>query len=199
MPSLLLDTSDRLLVVALAGGGTILDQTVEEAWQRQSELLVPRIHELLERNGIYPKEIESVVCSKGPGSYTGVRVALTVAKVLAFDLSIPLHLVSSLEVLRKPGKTSLCLMNARAGRSYLGAYSPSGENLIPDRIVQNVEIEGIRESLGNPSLCGDLSYLGLEGHRSDIPTNLLLAFREDTLEKEVLSAKPVYLKETYLR
>ena len=199
MASLLLDTSDRLLVVALAEGGSLIGQVVEEAWQRQSELLVPRIKDLLEEKGMSPDRIESIVCSKGPGSYTGVRVALTVAKVLAFDLSIPLHLVSSLEILREPGKLSLCLMNARAGRSYLGAYSPSGECLIPDRIVRNEEIPGIRESLGDPSLCGDLSYLGIEGHRADIPGNLLLALREDTLEKEVLSAKPVYLKETYLR
>lgn len=199
MARLLLDTSDRLLVVALAEGGSLIGQIVEEAWQRQSELLVPRIKELLEEKGMSPDRIDSIVCSKGPGSYTGVRVALTVAKVLAFDLSIPLHLVSSLEILREPGKLSLCLMNARAGRSYLGAYSPSGENIISDRIVRNEEIPGIRESLGDLSLCGDLSYLGIDGYRADIPGNLLLALREDTLEKEVLSAKPVYLKETYLR
>ena len=80
------------------------------------------------------------------------------------------------------------------------SYKRQGYKLPPRKALRTQEqLEGIRESLGNPSLCGDLSYLGLEGHRSDIPTNLLLAFREDTLEKEVLSAKPVYLKETYLR
>ena len=101
MIGVLLDSSDKNLSVGLVKDHVFLGRVSYLAWQRQSELLVDELSKLLKANGLSGKDIDYVVCSKGPGSYTGVRIALTVAKTIAFALKVPLYLASSLEVLQE--------------------------------------------------------------------------------------------------
>ena len=122
MVSLLLDTSNTNLSIGLAKDHKVIDQVVYDAWQKQSEFLVNELDILLKRNNLTRSDIEKVIAAKGPGSYTGVRIALTVAKVSAFALNVPLYLVSSLEALKDENEPSICLMNARSKRSYFGVY-----------------------------------------------------------------------------
>ena len=122
MVSLLLDTSNTNLSIGLAKDHKVIDQVVYDAWQKQSEFLVNELDILLKRNNLTRSDIEKVIAAKGPGSYTGVRIALTVAKVSAFALNVPLYLVSSLEALKDENEPSICLMNARSKRSYMGVY-----------------------------------------------------------------------------
>lgn len=139
MLSLLLDTSNVNLLVALGENGKIVDKTEYEAWQRQSEFLVGEIDSILARNGKEPQDVKAVVVAKGPGSYTGVRIALTVAKVMSLALGIPLYLVSSLEVLKAKESVSVSVMNARSKRSYVGVYE-GDDCLIQDTIMTNDEL-----------------------------------------------------------
>ena len=73
--------------------------------------------------------------SKGPGSYTGIRIALTIAKTIVFALNIPLYLVSSLQVMKVGDKPTICLTNARSQRSYIGVYQGQKE-ILSDRIMK---------------------------------------------------------------
>ncbi|MBR6866439.1 MAG: tRNA (adenosine(37)-N6)-threonylcarbamoyltransferase complex dimerization subunit type 1 TsaB, partial [Bacilli bacterium] len=114
MVSLLLDTSNTNLSIGLAKDHKVIDEVTYEAWQKQSEYLVNELDILLKKNNLTRNDIEKVIAAKGPGSYTGVRIALTVAKVSAFALNVPLYLVSSLEALKDENEPSICLMNARS-------------------------------------------------------------------------------------
>ena len=159
MNALLLDSSDKNLTVALAMDGKI-DEISYPAWQRQSELMVQEIDNLFARNGFDKKDLDCVVCSRGPGSYTGVRIALSIAKTIVFALHIPLYLASSLEVLKDGDKPSICLMNARAKRSYIrlcNATDFKGQ----DEIKTNAEVLEFIAKHPDFSVCGDVSYLGI--------------------------------------
>ena len=79
MIKLLLDSSDKRLVVAIAQGDKIIDCVDYEAWQKQSEFMVLEIDNLLNKNNLTRKDIESVSVGKGPGSYTGVRISMSIA------------------------------------------------------------------------------------------------------------------------
>ena len=193
MISVLIDTSNRNLSVALAKDGKLLASTEYDAWQKQSELLVAELDNLCKKNNINPKEIGEVIAAKGPGSYTGVRIAISVAKVLSFALNIPLYLVSSLYDMKDGDKPSICLMNARSKRSYIGVYE--GEKvLIADTIWENEAVMKFVSEHPDYSLMGDVSYLGLEGKKSNLFENLLLSNQEKYRVSNVLEAKPVYLK-----
>ena len=183
MVSLLLDTSNTNLSIGLAKDHKVIDEVTYEAWQKQSEFLVNELDILLKKNNLTRNDIEKVIAAKGPGSYTGVRIALTVAKVSAFALN-------------DENEPSICLMNARSKRSYMGVYDK--ENIIlEDKIADNSAVLSYISEHPEYKVCGDVAYLGLEAK----PTkNLEILARSDierNLVKDPVAAKPVYLKDLY--
>lgn len=196
MIGILIDSSNTRLTVGISKDKCVIASIDEEAWQRQSELLVAAIDKLLKENSVKREEISYVVASKGPGSYTGVRIALTVAKVMAFALNVPLYLPSSLEVLKEDGATSICVSNARSKRSYVGVYE--GEKaIVEDTIWTNDELLSYIKEHPTYKVCGEVEYLGLSAQKPDILSNLNKSDTTKNLQKNVLSAKPVYLKDNY--
>lgn len=194
MISVLLDTSNTNLNVGLAKDRVIFAKKEYEAWQRQSEFLVEELNNLLETNNLARNDINEVIVSKGPGSYTGVRIAMTVAKVMAFALNVPLFLASSLEIFKAKEGRSVCLMNARSKRSYVGVYE-GNEIILSDTIMDNEQIKIYLAAHPDYKVCGEVSYLGLVGEKVDILENLKDMDIERNAVKDVLAAKPVYLKD----
>ncbi len=196
MVGILIDSSNASLVLGISKDKKIIASVDEPAWQRQSEILVDLLAKLLRENNIKREEISYVVACKGPGSYTGVRIALTVAKVMAFALNVPLYLLSSLEALKDPNAISICVSNARSKRSYVGIYKGE-ETLLADTIWTNEELLSYLQSHLEMKLCGETDYLGIISEKPNILRNLNEGNREKNLQKDVLSAKPVYLKDNY--
>ncbi len=196
MYSVLIDTSNTDLAVGLAKDHVLVDEIEYEAWQKQSEFLVAELDKIFKKNRISRKDVSEVIASKGPGSYTGVRIALTVAKVMAFALKVPLYLVSSLEVEKTVGKPTICLMNARSKRSYIGVYQEE-RILLPDQIMNNDDVLKYIESHKEYAVSGDTEYLGIKALDVDVIGNLIHADIERNLIKDPITAKPVYLKDNY--
>lgn len=194
MISILLDTSNTNLSAGIAKDHVLIAEVNYEAWQRQSEFLIQEIDNLLAKTALNRSDIDEVIVSKGPGSYTGVRVAMTVAKVMAFALKKPLYLVSSLEVYKAKEGRSVCLMNARSKRSYIGVYSQD-EVILTDTIMDNEQVKIYLVAHPEYKVCGDVSYLSLEGEKVNILENLMNADIERNLCKDPIAAKPVYLKD----
>ena len=90
-----------------------------------------------------PADIEKIVVAKGPGSYTGVRIGVTIAKTLAWTLNIPLVGISSLEVLaagvgRYFNGCVSPLFDARRGQIYTGLYQYQNgklQSVVKDQII----------------------------------------------------------------
>ena len=127
MVNILIDCSNVDLAIGLSENHKVIAKREYEAWQQQSELLVAELDKMLKANKVTRDQIAAVVVSKGPGSYTGVRIALSVAKVLSFAQNVPLYLASSLEMMKDGDKPSICLVNARSKRSYIGVYEGEKE------------------------------------------------------------------------
>ncbi|MCQ2799537.1 MAG: tRNA (adenosine(37)-N6)-threonylcarbamoyltransferase complex dimerization subunit type 1 TsaB [Bacilli bacterium] len=196
MVTLLMDTSNTNLSIGLAKDHKVIDSICYEAWQKQSEFLVLELDAILKRNGLTRKDIEMVVSAKGPGSYTGVRIALTVAKVVAFALNVPLYLVSSLEALKDENAPSICLMNARSKRSYIGVYDKESV-IMEDKIMDNVEVLKYISEHPDYKICGLVSYLGLEAAEPKNLDILAISDIERNFVSDPVAAKPVYLKDLY--
>ena len=99
MPVLAIDTSNKTLSVAIVKDeGTIVEQTVPDTLQHSVKLM-PAIQEVLQESQVSMQELTGIIVAKGPGSYTGLRIGVTVAKTLAKTLRIPLKAVSSLQAI----------------------------------------------------------------------------------------------------
>ncbi len=194
MITLLLDSSNTLLVVGLAKDNKVIDQTIYKAWQKQSEFMILEIEKILKRNNIDPKSVGEIVVSKGPGSYTGVRIALTIAKIYGYALNISVFAISSLQMLMKKDKPSICLMNARSARSYIGVYN-NNEIIMPDQVLTNEEVKKYIEEHPTFEVMGEVEYLNIKSKENDILNNMLFLRNENSKVENILTLKAVYLKD----
>ena len=193
MITVLLDSSNTNLSVGIAKDNLLLDYISYEAWQRQSEYMIVELNKLLEKHNIQKEDIKEVIVAKGPGSYTGVRIAITIAKTIAVALDAKLYAVSSLRVQKDGARPSICLINARSGRSYVGVYQDQ-KILLDDCIMKNDEVLKYLEGHPDYVLCGEAKYLGQEGKQTNNLQEMLNL--KDSLESiNPLSLKPVYMKD----
>lgn len=111
---------------------------VEESSDKyiHGELLHVFIQRALEEAKVKASDLSAVVVTKGPGSYTGLRIGVSAAKGLCYALSIPLYSLESLEVLAQAQKPNcgendciLSLIDARRMEVYSAMYSPSIEKI----------------------------------------------------------------------
>lgn len=123
MRVLALDTSTEYCSVALWQDGAVIERCVL-AGQKHSELLMAMVDALLSEAGVKLAELDGIAFGKGPGSFTGVRIACGAAQGLAFGANLPVFGVSTLLALAEAsGKLGvIAALDARMGEIYHAAY-----------------------------------------------------------------------------
>lgn len=134
MYTLALDTSNVTLSVAIYNDKYESEIKLEGQLQHSLTLL-PTIQNLFQNNDITIDDIDKIVVSNGPGSYTGLRIGVTTAKTLAYAKNIPLYSCSSLDLLQaslvhEKGYI-LSFFNARRNNVYAAIYK-DGKKIMPD-------------------------------------------------------------------
>ena len=97
MYSLLIDTHSNEMNLVLYKDHIIVNK-LSEINNNQSKIIIVKIQELLQNNYISLDDIKEVVVVNGPGSFTGVRIGVTIAKTLSYTLNIPIYSISSLQL-----------------------------------------------------------------------------------------------------
>ena len=122
MKLLALDTSTEACTVAVSIDGRALERF--SVGGNHSEQILPMVHELLAEAGASLKELDAIVFGRGPGSFTGLRIAAGVTQGLAFGADRPVVPVSSLAVLAQGQNADrvLAAFDARMQQVYWGAY-----------------------------------------------------------------------------
>lgn len=149
------DSSTASLAVAIVRNGVIMDSIVTFTERNHSVRIISEIKNLLIRNSLQASDLDAIAVGQGPGSYTGVRIAVTAAKTLAWTWGKPLIGVSSLEALAFGAWKSLMLkdedmaidrdtwiiplMDARRGQVYTSRYTARH----PDK-WDTIDQDGIR-------------------------------------------------------
>lgn len=144
---LAIDTSTNVLGVALIDDEKVIGEHITNMKKNHSIRIMPAIESLLKECDTKTSELSKIVVAKGPGSYTGVRIGVTIAKTLAWTLNIPLVGISSIEVLaastgRYFNGAISPLIDARRGQVYTGLYQYQKgkiESLQPDQIILSRE------------------------------------------------------------
>lgn len=136
MKLLALETSTEACSVALMVDGRVLSR-FRHAPRLQTELLLPMIDEVLDEAGLTLAAIDLLAYSRGPGAFTGVRIAAAAVQALAFARDLPVVAVSSLQTLaqgaaRVHGAARvLSVFDARMDEVYVGAYALQGTLMQP--------------------------------------------------------------------
>jgi len=123
---LTIDSTLNKLYISLGSGEFFESKIIEsDETKYHSAYIASGIAELFQKYNLEPKNLDAVAVNVGPGSFTGIRVGMTVARVLAQAYNLKAIGVSSLEVLavlNKSEKPALVIMDARKGKAYIGIF-----------------------------------------------------------------------------
>lgn len=157
MKLLALDTSSEGCSAALLLDGE-LSERFELAPRGHTRLLMPMVRELLDARGLVPADLDALAFARGPGSFTGVRIATGVVQGLAWGLDIPVVPVSSLQGVAlgaietreiDEGGGIAVAFDARMGELYWGCYQAR---------------DGVPEPVSAEQVCPPASVTLPEGH-----------------------------------
>lgn len=125
MNLLAIETSTEACSVALHHAGRVIDRS-ELAPRRHAELVLPMADALLAEAGIVRRALDAIAVGRGPGAFTGVRLAVSIAQGMALGLDLPVVPISSLAALAldapDDGAQILALIDARMGEVYAACY-----------------------------------------------------------------------------
>lgn len=190
MFDLVIDTSYKYLYIALVKDGKVYSERMQEGNNNHSEMLTDCLKNLLKDSKASIGEVKRILVCKGPGSYTGLRVAGTVAKVLAHAERIPLWTFSSLDLLLSSYLDQdgfyVAYMDARRG----GAFAKTV------RIIKG-NFETVQDDIYIPfsdlqNLYPDAIYINAVNPQYDIPKLIEKGLIEEV--KDVHSFVPNYLR-----
>ncbi len=124
MKYLFIDSATATLVVAIVIDNKITYIYNKIAGKDMSSNIMPVLDDAFKQSKITPKDIDKIFAVTGPGSFTGIRVGLTVSKTMAWALNIPIVPISSLEVIASGSEHSINIpmIDARRGYVYAGIY-----------------------------------------------------------------------------
>ena len=141
MPIILnIETSTSVCSVAISQEGNVIASRESPGERSHATLLTPSIEEVLEKSGISAGDLDGIAVSKGPGSYTGLRIGVSTAKGIAYALNKPLIAIGTLLCMAKGLKaempqllndrnTLLCpMIDARRMEVYLALFDPDLTN-----------------------------------------------------------------------
>lgn len=162
MPLLAIDSSTHTLGVAIYDGESVRYECIWSGKDYHGVELSPGIALALKASGLKAKELKAIAIAIGPGSYTGTRIGLAIAKGLVFAHRLALVAVPSLDIVAAGQAVVDLPMVAvlQAGRSRLaaGRYKVKKEQWLADGLPQLMTAEELTESIQHPTLvCGELN------------------------------------------
>ena len=156
MTTLAIDASTYVGTVAVFCQGQLLSDASAAMRGRDAEALMPAVADCLSRATTQPMALSRVVCGSGPGSFTSLRIAASIAKGVAAAANCPLFAVSSLALLavgdgELPPGNYLAVLDALRGEAYVGGYAIAAGGgvsmILSERLVRHEEIQQIAASI----------------------------------------------------
>ena len=147
MRLLYIDTSSSYLYTAIVENGKLISEIKEEFGQSLSEVALPKIVSMFEKTNLDAKDINKIIVVDGPGSFTGIRIGITIAKVYSWSLNMPITTITSLEAMALSSDTNkihVPIINARRGYVYTAIYDQKYNELLKP---QHMKLEELEEKL----------------------------------------------------
>jgi tRNA threonylcarbamoyladenosine biosynthesis protein TsaB len=168
---LAIDTATRVASIALYEPDRVLAEYTWRTGDNHTVELMPSLVEMLERQGTEPNQLDGVAVALGPGSFTGLRVGLAVAKALASSVDIPLVGVPTLEILphavREMSLPIWSVIQAGRGRICYAEYRHEDDTWVRR---SDIEVGTTEELIGHVAgfavVCGELDSLDVEAIRA---------------------------------
>lgn len=193
---LAIDTATRMAGLALYDEkrSRILGEETWHSVNNHTVELMPRLARLLEQQGVQPAELTGIAVSQGPGSFTGLRIGLSVAKGLALAAALPLAGIPTLDVVAQPHQAQslpICaLIRAGRGRFAVGHYSRQRGRWGRRGAFRIATLPSLCEEVAEPTLfCGELDAKDAEQIRQHLGLEAVIATPAASLRRAAYLAE----------
>ena len=182
MKSLFIDTHAKNVTIILFKDGKIVDEINIETMNKHSVVTMPSIRTILSNNKIEVKDLNDIIVCNGPGSFTGSRIAVTIAKTMAYSLNIPIKQIDALTLKAvniKSDSDYYVSIKDRNG-AYVGKYNKDCKLLDELSYISNseyavLELDNLYEEV-------------------DVDYEVVYRYLSTTDYTNVHSIKPIYVK-----
>ncbi len=167
---LAIDTATRSISLALHDGLSVIAESTWRSAEHHTVELAPNTALLLKRAGISPAHLQGLAVALGPGSYTGLRIGLGLAKGLALANNLPLMGVPTFEILMRAqpprAESAVAVLHAGRGRVAAARYHWSGQRWEADGDVSVLDWITLAAEIVTPTfVCGEIDAAGNEALR----------------------------------
>lgn len=152
MRILYIDTSSSYLYAGISEDDKLLCEIKKEFGTSLSEEALPEIVSLFSQSSLTAKDIDKIIVVNGPGSFTGIRIGITIAKVYAWSLNIPITTITSLEAMMlssDKNKVKVPMIDARRGYVFGAIYDENNQTILKPQYVKiddlNKELEKLSD------------------------------------------------------
>ncbi len=157
MKILYLDTTSSFLYTAILEDNKVIAEVKEELGNNLSDYTLPRIEGMMKIKNISVDEIGKIIAVNGPGSFTGIRIGLTIAKTMAWAKNIPIIPISSLEAMALSSDANydyvVPAIDARRNYLYASIYDAKNNNFVMNEQYINADTLNIAlENLSKDSI-----------------------------------------------
>jgi tRNA threonylcarbamoyladenosine biosynthesis protein TsaB len=189
---LAVDTSTAQVGLSLYDGAQIIGEYAWRSSQRHTVELAPAISELLTRCGFTMDDVRALGIALGPGSFTSLRVGLSLVKGLALSRHLPLVGIPTLDILAAAQPASklplAVVIQAGRGRYALGWYKNSRKGWQASDPARVVTIKALLDEIMNPSIvCGELT--SEDRHKLEDNKNVHLASPAQSMRRPAVLAE----------
>ena len=197
MIQLFIDTATSRLIVGIYKDNKELYLENVEAHNDLSSKVLPTIKRICDELEIKINDVDEIYVVNGPGSFTGIRVGITIAKTLAWSLNKKIYTVSELQLQASGVKTKYIvpMIDARRGYVYAGVYNKNLKSIIKDQYIKLEELKDLLKEYDKNDLTF-VSYNKLDN--VSLPELNIEKLLEKGKFKEVNphNVNPNYLKKT---
>lgn len=147
MRILYIDTSSSYLYAGISEDNNLLCEVKKEFGTSLSEEALPEIVSLFTKTNLNAKDINKIIVVNGPGSFTGIRIGITIAKVYAWSLNIPITTITSLEAMMlssKENKVKVPMIDARRKYVFSAIYDENNKIILKP---QHIKIDDLNQEL----------------------------------------------------
>lgn len=199
MISLFLDTCSQMIRIGILFDNELVDYLEFQNDNKLSEKLLPAIKKIIDKNSYKIKDLNRIYISVGPGSFTGIRIGVTVAKVMAWSLNIDIIPISSLEIMASydSEKKYVCsFIDARRGFVFAGVYDKDLNTYMGDRYISFDDLLEKINDIKEDTLfvSNDSNFISCIEPKIDVEKIVLKHFNDKSINPHKVN--PIYLKLT---
>ena len=198
MRVLYIDTSSDYLYSGIVIDDKLVSEVKRKYEKDLSKEALPKVIELFDTANITPKNLDKIIVVNGPGSFTGIRIGITIAKTIAWALNINITPISGLTAMAiscDKDSYKMPLIDARRGYVYGAIYDKENKPIIED---SHIELKALLDKANDLDNVIVISNNDIKIKKENYDPNILKIVKqfENTEGVNPHLVNPIYLKKT---